>query len=139
MIRPPPRSTLFPYTTLFRSLIPPAVQPLRLSELLRERIHRLRSLVHDIGAKRIKPPGQRVRVADGGAEPALHAVEPHPGEDERVVALERPQPGDDAVGADVVIPPIRPHESENLVPVVAREQRDAVGTARDPEVLLRAE
>src|SRR5437899_9935323 len=24
MLRPPPRSTLFPYTTLFRSLLPPA-------------------------------------------------------------------------------------------------------------------
>src|SRR2546430_11487048 len=28
MIRRPPRSTLFPYTTLFRSLTPPAVAPL---------------------------------------------------------------------------------------------------------------
>src|SRR3712207_8575395 len=27
MIRRPPRSTLFPYTTLFRSALPPAVQP----------------------------------------------------------------------------------------------------------------
>src|SRR5947208_5771996 len=26
MIRPPPRSTLFPYTTLFRSRLPPAPQ-----------------------------------------------------------------------------------------------------------------
>src|SRR2546422_1741055 len=27
MIRRPPRSTLFPYTTLFRSLVPPAASP----------------------------------------------------------------------------------------------------------------
>src|SRR5260221_8704684 len=27
MIRRPPRSTLFPYTTLFRSLVPPAITP----------------------------------------------------------------------------------------------------------------
>src|SRR5256885_9936184 len=27
MIRPPPRSTLFPYTTLFRSPIPPTASP----------------------------------------------------------------------------------------------------------------
>src|SRR2546430_7444179 len=27
MIRRPPRSTLFPYTTLFRSILPPAVFP----------------------------------------------------------------------------------------------------------------
>src|SRR2546430_7557413 len=29
MIRPPPRSTLFPYTTLFRSLLPPMLWLLR--------------------------------------------------------------------------------------------------------------
>src|SRR2546425_4800530 len=33
MIRRPPRSTLFPYTTLFRSRIPPASQPLAHSHL----------------------------------------------------------------------------------------------------------
>src|SRR6185437_12073075 len=61
------------------------------------------------------------------------------GEDEGVVTLERAQPGHDAVGADAVVPAVRSHESENLVPIAAREQRDAVGVARDPEVLLRAE
>src|SRR5256886_10985947 len=49
------------------------------------------------------------------------------------------QPGDDAVRADVVVPAARPHESENLVAVAPREQRDAVGVPRNPEVLLRAE
>src|SRR5258707_2330903 len=36
MIRRPPRSTLFPYTTLFRSLV--GLGPLRLPEDLRERL-----------------------------------------------------------------------------------------------------
>src|SRR5204863_57769 len=39
---------------------------------------------------------------------------------------------------DLVVPAVRPHESENLIAVAPREQRDAVGMPRDPEVLLRA-
>src|SRR2546422_5926872 len=35
MIRRPPRSTLFPYTTLFRSVAPPLRSPLRLEWLAR--------------------------------------------------------------------------------------------------------
>src|SRR5258707_2131580 len=34
MIRRPPRSTLFPYTTLFRSLVPEIVKFLKLAKLL---------------------------------------------------------------------------------------------------------
>src|SRR5438552_13830099 len=33
MIRPPPRSTLFPYTTLFRSRMAPATPPPRIKSL----------------------------------------------------------------------------------------------------------
>src|SRR6266853_98290 len=120
-------------------LVPPTIELLRLSELARQGVHRLGSLVHYVGAERVKPPGQRVGVVDRGAEPALHPIEPHAREDERVVALEDLEPRDDAVRADAVVPAVRSHESENLVPVAAREQRDAVGVARDPEVLLRAE
>src|SRR3989440_3195752 len=119
-------------------LVPPTVESLRLRELARQRRDRFRSLLHDVGTERVEASGQRVRVADGGAEPALHPIERHSGEDEGVVALERSQPGDDAVRADVVVPAVRPHESENLVAVAPREQRDAVGVPRDPEVLLRA-
>src|SRR5258708_20828560 len=32
MIRRPPRSTLFPYTTLFRSISPPSVRPSNVSQ-----------------------------------------------------------------------------------------------------------
>src|SRR5687767_15398126 len=36
MIRPPPRSTLFPYTTLFRSPVLGVVEPVRILEAERE-------------------------------------------------------------------------------------------------------
>src|SRR3712207_8151957 len=53
MIRRPPRSTLFPYTTLFRSPAPPVV---------------LRHAPHALGAERV------------GEDPRLHrAVDDHPG------------------------------------------------------------
>ena len=52
-----------------------------------------------------------------------------------MVPLEGAQPRDDTVGADVVVPAVRPHESENLVAVGAREQRHAVAMPSDPEVL----
>src|SRR5216683_605431 len=119
-------------------LVPPTIELLRLSELARQGVHRLGSLVHYVGAERVKPPGQRVDVVDRGAEPALHPIEPHAREDERVVALEDLEPRDDAVRADAVVPTVRSHESENLVPIAAREQRDAVAAARDAKVLLGA-
>src|SRR5438105_5420146 len=43
MIRPPPRSTLFPYTTLFRS--PPGFQPQGLGLLVKIRVLAARHLV----------------------------------------------------------------------------------------------
>ena len=64
-------------------LVPPTIELLRLSELARQGVHRLSSLVHYVGAERVKPPGQRVDVVDRGAEPALHPIEPHAREDER--------------------------------------------------------
>src|SRR2546422_4191570 len=44
MIRRPPRSTLFPYTTLFRSLMPPELREAR-GEIALAREHRLPQLV----------------------------------------------------------------------------------------------
>src|SRR3712207_7352692 len=41
MIRRPPRSTLFPYTTLFRSLGPPVRPARRVDEQRRRRVHRV--------------------------------------------------------------------------------------------------
>src|SRR2546430_9254947 len=51
MIRRPPRSTLFPYTTLFRSLELPDVRRARLRRRRREpsRVDRLRPEVHRRG------------------------------------------------------------------------------------------
>src|SRR3712207_8656192 len=61
MIRRPPRSTLFPYTTLFRSRLPPAVRARQPAAPLR----------------RVPAQGApaRVRLRDAGAvrAPALHA------------------------------------------------------------------
>src|SRR2546428_7912696 len=57
MIRRPPRSTLFPYTTLFRSREPPHA----LRERPRDRPHRRSPLLQGRGG------GQRV-VAHGGAD-----------------------------------------------------------------------
>src|SRR5256886_17573466 len=39
MIRPPPRSTLFPYTTLFRSHPAGALDRVRVDEILRNEVH----------------------------------------------------------------------------------------------------
>src|SRR3712207_7889538 len=50
MIRRPPRSTLFPYTTLFRSVVvgdgPQRTLPHRLEPRTRERVHMLGSVTH---------------------------------------------------------------------------------------------
>src|SRR3712207_7848533 len=54
MIRRPPRSTLFPYTTLFRSLPPRddrAAGRDRRAELPRRRHHRAARLLHEGGAR----------------------------------------------------------------------------------------
>src|SRR3989454_8572788 len=112
-IRSPPRG----------SLVPPAVQPSRLYELSRQRLDRFRSLVHNVRTERVEASGQHFRVADRGAESTLHPIERDPGEDERVIALEGPQPGDDAVGADVVVPTVRPHESKNLIRIAPGKHR----------------
>src|SRR5258708_19185028 len=54
MIRRPPRSTLFPYTTLFRSLIHPIVQSLPHGAVLELRAAKVEGDVFDGG------PGSRV-------------------------------------------------------------------------------
>jgi len=42
-------------------------------------------------------------------------------------------------GPDVVVPTVRPHESENLIRIPPGKQRDVVGLAPDSEVLLQPE
>src|SRR2546422_1589111 len=58
MIRRPPRSTLFPYTTLFRSSAFPDLAHLhqRMGEIARVRGHFGEHLVHE---RRVRPPGER--------------------------------------------------------------------------------
>src|SRR5688572_31580178 len=62
MLRPPPRSTLFPYTTLFRSLHRPRPRALSLPPLrLRPRVDRgrtaARRAVHEAAAGDLPLPG----------------------------------------------------------------------------------
>src|SRR3712207_7967172 len=64
MIRRPPRSTLFPYTTLFRSVLPVAF----LVEAQRVR----GDGIGDVGALRVDV--DRVRLADVAREADLHRV-----------------------------------------------------------------
>src|SRR3989449_4676822 len=76
MIRRPPRSTLFPYTTLFRSLAParPDDAPEVLADLARhlERVVRLDRPVHRGRFHlRVEPPGQL------GGRGAVHREERH--------------------------------------------------------------
>src|SRR2546422_4896938 len=46
MIRRPPRSTLFPYTTLFRSIRAKKLSPVELTRAVLERIERLNPVVN---------------------------------------------------------------------------------------------
>src|SRR3712207_8788612 len=48
MIRRPPRSTLFPYTTLFRSVVEPGRSRDELNDAARERASRLAVLEHEL-------------------------------------------------------------------------------------------
>src|SRR5947207_7409589 len=57
MIRPPPRSTLFPYTTLFRSLFGAQGRLDDLSDLAGEALARADQLVRDLG--RFRPLRRR--------------------------------------------------------------------------------
>src|SRR5258707_9631032 len=67
MIRRPPRSTLFPYTTLFRSLV---------------------SLCARGGGTRARGPDRRCR---GGRAPARHARRDHPRSEEHTSELQSRQ------------------------------------------------
>src|SRR3712207_7899822 len=52
MIRRPPRSTLFPYTTLFRSLLPAVHEERPLLEVLLEELARLDRVEREVGGAR---------------------------------------------------------------------------------------
>src|SRR2546430_9502938 len=69
------RTNTTPTTASSSILVPPAVESLRRHELLGQRLDRFRSLAHDVGAERIKPSGQRVRVADRRARSEEHTSE----------------------------------------------------------------
>src|SRR3712207_8878519 len=61
MIRRPPRSTLFPYTTLFRSGAGPDFEPA--VRLLRPEVHPAAADHHRDGAVVVLPAGDRARGA----------------------------------------------------------------------------
>src|SRR2546430_8581294 len=69
MIRRPPRSTLFPYTTLFRSLVAHPGE-----------------LVGDLPREGVRPRRERGGVVRQG-EPALHGGEPGAGPDRKSTRL----------------------------------------------------
>src|SRR2546430_11326688 len=64
MIRRPPRSTLFPYTTLFRSVVGPGFQPQLRDSRLRPRAE-VAPHDHDV-------PAGRGRVGDGPGVEKVH-------------------------------------------------------------------
>src|SRR2546427_13309461 len=102
MIRRPPRSTLFPYTTLFRSLLDATVQP----------------LVLEVEDRIVVPDGrldEALRVARGRG---IHDLQPRGVEERRlgVLRMERP--------AAHVAPARPPHDER-------RREARAVARGRD--------
>src|SRR2546430_17233397 len=78
MIRRPPRSTLFPYTTLFRSIPPVRVAPLGVHE-------------------RLDTTGRVPRVPDGGEEEPTELLLPPGGVKRRTLQRPHPHPDPDPV------------------------------------------
>src|SRR5947209_16946907 len=68
MIRPPPRSTLFPYTTLFRSLLAQVAPDLR--HVAAERLAR-----HDLGGARARQFDLDHALQSAGARSEEHTSE----------------------------------------------------------------
>src|SRR3989442_16041621 len=91
MIRRPPRSTLFPYTTLFRSLPPAGIA---LARLLQEQVVEVGIAAVGVGALRVHEGLHATRgvarVARGGEEDAAQLLLA-PGRVKRR-ALHRPHP-----------------------------------------------
>src|SRR3712207_8874876 len=77
MIRRPPRSTLFPYTTLFRSCAPPAVH---------DQHHRGAEVGGDLGVERELRAAGHVRVVRADHHDGLKAVG-EPAEDRKSTRL----------------------------------------------------
>src|SRR2546425_11175595 len=93
MIRRPPRSTLFPYTTLFRSDFVPAVDDLRLARenLAEDLLHRLRRIATDRAARAGLLRRSDLAAGDGGDRidgPDVAGVEPDGGVEEEIDLLE---------------------------------------------------
>src|SRR2546422_9086958 len=114
MIRRPPRSTLFPYTTLFRSV---AVASTRLTQPLRAALAARGQQPDQLG----RGVGLR-RVVDEALLPAaLH--EPRPAQDVEMVRQRRP--GDLELGLDLAgrhLAPLAYQEEEDLQPREVRER-----------------
>src|SRR2546425_3846491 len=74
MIRRPPRSTLFPYTTLFRSRVAPHEDRARVADLVHERPRLLHQQLHVLGRAAVRhlhggePPRARARSEEHTSE-----------------------------------------------------------------------
>src|SRR2546430_6507495 len=95
MIRRQPRSTLFPYTTLFRSFPPPCRAPRSGANALFSRVHVEASLPHEAQQREVEfelqPHGERRRRADldqdwhARHDALLHDLEPGAPPDDQAV------------------------------------------------------
>src|SRR3989441_6178454 len=111
MIRRPPRSTLFPYTTLFRSLLEKAVE-------LGQVVHRLR----------LKPLRPRVHLAVEAADLRLDIL--GPGVQRRADA-ERGRQADAVTGrVQSLVHPLQDLDEADRVDVEDRRGADVVARAR---------
>src|SRR6266487_5931035 len=80
MIRRPPRSTLFPYTTLFRSLRPAGdddVVTRLVGDVAEDRLQRPRTLVDEDDLVSLSVPEEVVHLIPRAAEGDLDVVVPH--------------------------------------------------------------
>src|SRR5437016_9875935 len=68
MIRRPPRSTLFPYTTLFRSFMPPAVENTEIDSAVRRAFHSARAARFHRPQRSVQPKIDTLRSEEHTSE-----------------------------------------------------------------------
>src|SRR5437016_5655215 len=85
MIRPPPRSTLFPYTTLFRSELDQLVERDRAYQSTREELQRILQVDEPVKGDQVSAAERAYAIAQRAAETA---VAPQPPEQPKIVELQ---------------------------------------------------
>src|SRR2546430_17322347 len=96
MIRRPPRSTLFPYTTLFRSLAAHARRNRGTAHRIREQVHHLLTAMTVVSEDTLSEPGGR-RQGDGRGDVRIAVTirsDPRPKAEQRGRRHVRVEPGD---------------------------------------------